>query len=267
MVRGGVALALILALGGGGRAELRIVKPEVVHTALGLVREPVYYVPGDAIVLRFGVAGVSSRDGSSIDATTTVELRDPAGVVIERGDLPSAGARPACGTEQACNVVQVGLGAALRPGKYTVSVTVKDNGTGASAGFTQPVVLKDAAAHFAVRRIGLFADPERKTPCARIVCVGQRLHFAAELVGLKASDRQDLGFTCSVRDAGTGKELSSFGNASSVATSTTPVTYAALGIDTAPFSRPGAFVLHVTVRDNKEKRSLEFDVPVQVLEP
>jgi hypothetical protein len=172
-----LAIASALTLVPNQAGSLKLSNPHLTYGILGQVRENNKFLPGDALFLRFDIDGISVDKEGRIKYSLGLKLTDGNGKqvfaqvpqLIEASNTLGGNTLPAFAFADILNNTA--------PGKYTMTVTVKDQPSGQSKDLTYDfeVLKKD----FGIGRIGIFYDDQGKLSAPTTFLPGQSawVHF------------------------------------------------------------------------------------------
>lgn len=172
-----LAIASVLSLTPAQESELKLSNAHTTYGFLGNTRENAKYVPGDVLFLAFDIRGMSVGKKGEIRYSMELDMRDAAKNRVFRQSPQVIEAANSLGGSQLPGYAYADIGGSVQAGKYTLTVTVKDETSGKSASLTHgfEVTKKD----FGIGRLGLFYDDQGRVWAPPVFVAGQSawLHF------------------------------------------------------------------------------------------
>ncbi len=161
MPRAILTFVVVFLLGSTAQAKLEIVDIQAAYGSAGPPRKSLVYYPGDEILFRYTLKGVSTNAKGEADVDIAFQILDQAGNSLLDKKSPTK-AVIALGGGLVPGTATATLGTGLKPGKYRLGVTAKDKVTGDSASFSREVTLAKPIFTSVSQRFSL--DPEGKVP-------------------------------------------------------------------------------------------------------
>jgi hypothetical protein len=172
-----LAIATALSLAPSQAGDLKLSNQRTTYGFLGETRENNKYLPGDVVFLAFDIDGLTVGKDGKISYSMAMQLKDAKGAVLFAQVPQPIEANNTLGGTSTRGFSYAQIGGDLAAGKYTMTVTVKDEPSGKSSPLTQnfEVVKRD----FGIIRLGLFYDDQGKEWAAPHFVVGQHawIHF------------------------------------------------------------------------------------------
>jgi hypothetical protein len=249
------------------QAQLAISKIEASHGRVGPARQSREYFQGDQVFFRFVVSGAQMDKAGELNVEISLVLVDADGNKVLDNRMPLKG-QLALGGGTFLGEAQVNLGPNLTPGKYTLTVGVKDCLSNETASFDRQFVCK--AAELAIVAVRFFNDAQGKAPAPFGGTLGQTLFFQHKAIGF---DRQpnEIHMTMNYRLLDeNGKEVTPQPFQTSVRANDPNVIKGATHVDfqgELVLNRVGNFALRITVTDCVANRTCTFDTPLRVTAP
>jgi hypothetical protein len=184
MARSILTFVFVLLLGSTVQAKLEIANVQPAYGPIGPERKSLVYYPGDEIVIRYTLKGVSTDANGEADVIISLQITDPAGNILLAKTVPTK-AVVALGGSLVPGTATATLGATLKPGKYRLGVTANDKLSGESAAFRRDITLTKTIFTSVSQRF--FMDPDGKVPGATSGIVGQTLYYRFGLIGFDRS--------------------------------------------------------------------------------
>ena len=256
---------LVLTLAAqAAHAKLEIRDVQAAHGMLGPVRSGLDYLPGDEVFFRFTVAGARATAEGQLSGELRLTLTDADGKAVLRQSAPVQNTL-AFGGDRFPGKAVVELGHQFPPGEYKLTVEYADRVSGESDSFARTFTVKPA--EFGLVRVRFAGDEAGQGPSRVGGAVGQPLHLKLVAVGFDRSKGQiDLEMDVRVLDA-KGRPVAPQGVRTALRSddpdtvkSATHATFSAELTRT----RPGDFVLKVTVTDKQSGKATTFETPMTV---
>jgi hypothetical protein len=184
MARSILTFVFVLFLGSTVQAKLEIANVQAAYGPAGPERKSLVYYPGDEILFRYMLKGVSTNAKGEVDVSISMQITDPAGKILLSKAAPTK-AVVAFGGGLVPGTATAALGPTFKPGKYRLGVTANDKLSGESARFERDVTLTKTIFTSVSQRF--FMDPEGKVPGAAGGVVGQTLYYRFGLIGFDRS--------------------------------------------------------------------------------
>jgi hypothetical protein len=171
-----LAIATAVSLAPNQAGQLKLSNPRTTYGFLGSIRENNKFLPGDVIFLTFDIDGLTVDKSGTIKYSMGMQMKDSGGKQVF-GQVPQpVQANNTLGGTSTRGMAYGDIGGDTSPGKYTLTVTVKDESSGKSDSISRDfeVLKKD----FGIGRVGLFSNDQR-TPTPPVFVVGQSawVHF------------------------------------------------------------------------------------------
>jgi hypothetical protein len=172
-----LAIATALSLTPAQDSELKLSNPRTTYGFLGSPRENAKYLPGDVLFLAFDIKGMTVGKQGEIKYSLALDMKNAAGAKVF-GQLPQViESANSVGGNQLPGYAYADIGGSVPAGKYTLTVTVRDEIAKKSEQLTHQfeVLKKD----FGIGRLGLFYDDRGGVWAPPVFVVGQSawLHF------------------------------------------------------------------------------------------
>ena len=172
-----LAIATALSLTPAQEGDLKLSNARTTYGFLGNTRGSNKYLPGDVLFLAFDIKGMSVGKDGEIKYSLALDMKDAAGKKVF-GQLPQViQAANSMGGSQLPGYAYADIGTSVAPGKYSLTVTVRDEMAKKSAELTQEfdVLKKD----FGIGKLGLFYDDQGRVWAPPVFVTGQSawLHF------------------------------------------------------------------------------------------
>lgn len=247
-------------------AKFGVERIEACYGNFGPVRKSLDIYPYDEIVFRFVVTGAGAVDGV-LDIGATWKLLDDKGKEIHAQNMPFKGPM-ALGIDALPYVVAFHFPHTASPGEYTLKVALKDNVTGAEAGFERKVKLK--ATEFAIVSPRFYYDDKFKVSAPVGGVVGQQLHFQLLVIGFdRASGKVANQMNVEVFDRDK-KVVQSRPLQALVESADEKIVKESSTLHFTGWltmSKPGDFTLRITITDRHSKKTASFEAPLKVTTP
>jgi hypothetical protein len=258
------ATLFLVAVASAAHARVEVRDVQASHGQLGPERTSLDYLPGDEVFFRFTVAGARTTELGRLSGEIRLTLTDATGKAILRETSPVENPL-AFGGDRFPAKAAVELGHQFPAGEYRLTVEFKDLISGESDSFTRTFTCKPAG--FGLTRVRFSADEAGKSASRVGGVVGQPLHLNLAAVGFdRGRGKIDLEMEVRVLDADGRPVAPQPVRATAQSAdpdavrSATQVTFHAELTRT----RPGDFVLKVTVTDRLSGRSATFESPMRV---
>lgn len=193
-----VALASAALLFAGSAAVgqgLSASDPQLTMGVHGPKRTDASFLPGDAVTLRFDVAGLAPDSEGRVRFGVITRVEDAAGkaLALDSQELGPIGLPFGAGKLR--HSVSAPTPIDLPPGEYVLKVTLADRGAKAAAGGEAKLEKKFTVKKpdFGLVRPQVTADALGKTPVAPHGSLGQTLHFHVVAVGFEADKTSQSG--------------------------------------------------------------------------
>jgi hypothetical protein len=266
MIRFPASLLVVLLCAVSLRAEMKIENVQAAYGPIWPERTPlVYYPSNDAVFFRFLITGADVSDGGDVDAEIVTELRDAEGKVLRHQEAPwKLGADYGGGA--VVGFAGMALHDAYPPGTYTLSVIVKDKHTSAVAQFERQLTFKGD--DWAIVQAQFFSDPEYKQPTTLGGVTGEWKRYLLKVVGFDRG-RVDFAVKAQVLDrkgvpvARPHEWSANLADPAALTASGTLDIRGQLGT----FTRPGDFLLRITVTDRARNKAATVEMPLSVTLP
>jgi hypothetical protein len=172
-----LAFATALSMPVAQDSELKLSNARTTYGILGAARGNDKYLPGDMMFLAFDITGMTVDKEGQIRYSLAMDLKDSTGKKIF-GQVPQTiVASNSLGGNSLYGYAYAEIGGAQAPGKYTMTVTIRDVAAKKSAEITQnfEILKKD----FGIGRLDLFYDERGSLWAPRVFVVGQSawVHF------------------------------------------------------------------------------------------
>jgi hypothetical protein len=245
-------------------AKLELRDVQAAHGMLGPERTSSDYLPGDEVFVRFTVAGARTTTEGRLSGEIRMTLTDAAGKAVLRQTAPVQNPLAFGGDRFPAKAV-VELGHQFPPGEYRLTVEYQDHVSGESDSFARAFTCKPAG--FGLVRVRFSADEAGQSPSRVDGVVGQPLHLKLVAVGFDRSKGEiDLEMDVRVLDA-RGRPVAPQGvrvaTRSDDADTVRSATHATFSAELTR-TRPGDFVLKVTVTDKQSGKATTFEAPMRV---
>jgi hypothetical protein len=175
-----LALAILLLSAPPSRAKLEIRDIQACDGPLGPVRESLDYYPHDEANFRFNIVGIQVDAEGKADGELTFSLKNDEGTVLLNEPSDLAGL-VALGGAAVPGTARVTLAGGVAPGRYTLTVTVRDRRSSETASFRRTLRVKPA--EFAIVAPRFFFDADGKVPAPAGGVVGQTLYIRLGAIG------------------------------------------------------------------------------------
>jgi hypothetical protein len=229
---------------------------------------PCYYPGHDALCVRYRLERDEAENGSC-PVDYSLALLDPEGKTVLLSRQTLQGDEWMSG--KSVYVTQgLDLNASFSPGTYTVVVTAKNRVSSEMATIKRTVQMK--AEELAVTGVTLSYDKEGKFPASLTCAVGQTLWFNVKVINvlLDQKGQVNCGGNLAVVDADTKEVVWNLGDRDFNDRSPTPGTKTdelhIVGY-LSTLRRPGDFLIRVALTDNFAKKSLNFEMPLHIVQP
>ena len=256
-------LFLVLATQ-AAHAKVEIRDVQAAHGMLGPERTSPDYLPGDEVFFRFTVTGAKTTPEGQLSGEIRMTLTDSDGKAVLRQSAPVQNTLAFGGDRFPARAV-VELGHQFPPGEYKLTVEYTDRISGETDAFARTFTCRPA--EFGLVRVRFSADEGGTSPSRVDGVVGQPLHLKLAVVGFDRSEGAiDLEMDVRVLDA-KGRPVAPKGVRVAVRSddadtikSATQATFSAELTRT----RPGDFILKVTVTDKQSGQTATFEAPMRV---
>lgn len=248
-------------------AELRIENIQACYGRLGPERKSLTCYPLEEVEFRYVIKGVRVDAAGKIDGELTMQITDPNGKELLNRKSPLA-AILALGGDSLPGHASLVLPPELPAGKYTMSVSFRDNLAGESAQFQREIVLKPT--EFAIASPRFYYDADGKVPAPAAGLVSETLHVKLRVIGFDRSQGKiDTDMEMEVLDSA-GKSVMPNPIRAQLQNDKPDV------VQKAPYltfsgelslNRAGDFTLRVKVNDRVGKKSAQFETPLRVTLP
>lgn len=245
-------------------AKLELRDVQAAHGMLGPQRADLDYLPGDEVFFRFTVAGARATTEGQVSGEMRLTLTDAAGKAVLRQSSPVQNTLAFGGDRFPAKAV-VELGHQFPPGEYRLAVEYTDRVSGESDSFTEAFTVKPS--EFGLVRVRFAADEAGQGPTRVGGAVGQPLHLKLVAVGFDRSRGLiDLEMDVRVLDD-RGRPVAPQGVRTAVrsddADTVKAATHATFSAELTR-TRPGDFVLKITVTDRQSGKATTFEAPMRV---
>ena len=256
---------LILTLAAqAAHAKVEIRDVQAAHGLLGPARSSTEYLPGDEVFYRFTIAGARAGDDGRMSGEIRMKLTDANGKTLLEKAAPVR-QQLAFGGDRFPAKAAIQLGHQFPPGDYRLAIEYTDYLSGEGDAVEQAFSVKPT--EFGIVRVRFAADEEGKAPTRLDGAPGQPLHMRLAAVGFdRAGGSIDVEMEVRVLDA-RGRPVAPAGVRAAVRSadpdavkSATHATFTAELTRT----RPGDFIVRVTVTDKQSGRAVTFDAPMRV---
>jgi hypothetical protein len=259
-----LATLFLIAATQAAHARLEIRDVQAAHGMLGPARATTDYLPGDEVFFRFTVAGAKATNEGKLSGELRLTLTDAAGKAVLRQTAPVENTL-AFGGDRFPGKAVVELGHQFPPGEYKLAVEYADRLSGESDSFARTFTVKPAG--FGLVRVRFAADESGQGPSRVDGVVGQPLHLKLVAVGFDRSKGEiDLEMDVRVLDA-KGRAVAPRGVRTNIrsddADTVKSATHATFSAELTR-TRPGDFVLKVTVTDKQSGKATTFEAPMRV---
>jgi hypothetical protein len=266
MTRAIVSLVCIIAAA-RAQAQLEFRHVQAAYGPVGPERKSLVYYPGDDIIFRYLLAGVTTDAQGQLDTDISMQVADGDGKILVNKKLPTK-AVAALGGGCLPGYVRTTLGQKLAPGKYQIRVKASDNVGGHTASFERDVTLKEVT--FTPISQRFFLDADGKVASTSGGVIGQSLYYRMGLIGFdRSGGRVETHMDLQILDDH-GKE-----------TLSKPIraTYMNENVEAAKkvsvvnlngffaLNRAGEFTLRFSFIDTVGNQKAQFEVPLRVREP
>jgi hypothetical protein len=261
-----LALLAALKLAPGQTGDLTLTGARLTHGILGPKRADAKLLPGDSLVVAFGIEGMTTdREGKVLYSIST-EVSDGSGKVVHRQPPRDLEAVNALGGSKLPAYSQVDIGVQQPPGEYSLKVIVGDRTSRKSATLTQKFTVLPAA--FGLVRFSITGDAEGLVP-AGLLGEGQSVWVNALVVGFVRENntkQPNLALELRVLDEA-GKPTTSKPFSGAV-NKDVPAGAASLPIQfLLPLNRTGKFTIEVKATDQVANKSVTQSFPITVNAP
>jgi hypothetical protein len=262
-----LAAAALLCGAAAAPAKLELHNVKAVHGQFGPERKSLDVYPGDQVFFTFAVRGAKVDDKGEVSGLVKLKLADEAGKALLEDQAPLKGAL-ALGGDTLPGKAFVNFGETVKPGTYTLTVTVLDQATRETASFERKLVCKAPAFTIVAPRFSY--DDEGKVPAPLGGLVGQVLFFRLAVIGFdKSAGKIHNEMAVQVLD-GKGNPaaprplLAKLESADKdVVAKATSLTFRGNFV----LNRAGEYTLRITVTDRLADRKTTFEAPLSVREP
>lgn len=262
-----LAIATALSLTPAQDSQLKLSNAHTSYGILGGPRESNKFLPGDVLFLTFDINGMTVGKRGQIKYSLGMQMKNSKDVsvysqlpqIIEAANTLGGTSLPA--------FAYADIGGSVEAGKYTLTVTVKDEIAGQSASLTHAfeVLKKD----FGIGRIGLFYDEKGMVWAPPVFVAGQSawVHFIT------------MGFDRDVRDKNPNVEvrmrvLDSAGKPTlpEAVTGDTKTQKVPTNVQAVPWfqkielNRPGKYKIELEATDAVAKKTVKEVLNITVLE-
>lgn len=248
-------------------AELKIENIQATQGPLGPVRKSLDCYAYDEVFFRYVVTGAKVDDAGKVDSELAIKLTNSGGKVLFHNTGPITGVLALGGGSFPGNA-QVTLSEEFPPGKYTLTVTVKDHLASQEAVFRRELNLK--ATEFAIVTPRFHYDADGQVPAPVGGLTGQTLRFNLRGIGFdRTQGKIDTEMQVQVFDA-QGRGLMPRPIQASIRTTDADVVKQAPHLTfrgEMALNRSGDFTLRVTVTDTVGKKTATFESPLRVTAP
>jgi hypothetical protein len=259
-----LATLFLVVAAQAAHAKLEIRDVQAAHGMLGPERTSLDYLPGDEVFFRFTVAGARTTADGRLSGEIRMTMTDAAGKAVLRQSAPVQNTLAFGGDRFPAQAV-VELGHQFPPGEYRLAVEYKDLLSGEADSFAKTFACQPT--EFGLVRVRFSSDEAGQSPSRVDGVVGQPLHLTVVAVGFERGKGQiDLEIDVRVLDA-KGRPAAPQGVRAAVRSddadtvkSATQATFRAELTRT----RPGDFVLKVTVTDRQSGKAATFEAPMRV---
>lgn len=261
--RAGVALGLLLLLAGGLRAEVRISHITAATGPYWPSKKDLVYYPGDLVSFRYLISGLQTDKDQAIDTTVTCAVFDSKGKLVNSQSQPWT-YHAVLGEGAGPHMTGFEVNDRYKPGDYTVKVTVQDNLADREASFERHITIRPE--EWAISTVAFFRDPDGRLPGCLDAHLGDQLYYKMKIIGYD-KQRIDCEMRMELLDA-KGEDIISkpftqvFVNNNGELIRSVPYLRAEGALPT--FTRPGKFILKITVVDHVNEKTAVYQAPVKI---
>jgi hypothetical protein len=267
MRRTALAAAVLLLSAAAARAEVKIENIEACYGRFGPVRKTLEFYPDDEVFFRYLVTGIKPTAEGGVDGELTIALTSPDSKELLGKKSPASGVL-ALGGGALAGTASVSLPPGAAPGKYTFTVTFKDNQSNGTASFERELTLKPA--EFRIVSPQFSYDREGKVPAPVGGLLGQTLFIRMKVIGFdRTRGSIDTDMRVQVLDAA-GKETMPKPITARVRSDNAEVVKQASSVTFSAelvLNRTGQYTLRVTVTDQVGKKTTRLQAPLKVTAP
>ena len=267
MTRVCLSAALVLIAATQAQAKLEIQNIQAAHGPLGPERKSLDCYPFDEVFFRYVVTGAKVDEAGKVDAELAIKLTDTKGTVLFHDAAPISGVL-ALGGGSFPGTAQVTLNDKIPPGKYILTVTIKDNLLSQEASFRRELNLKPV--EFAIVSPRFFYDPEAKVPAPVGGLTSQTLYFNLLGVGFDRSQAKiDTEMQVQLFDQ-EGRGMMPRPIQAPVRSNDPDIVKQAPHLTfrgQMALNRAGDFTLRITITDRVGKQTATFEAPLHVTAP
>ena len=261
-----LATLFLIAATQAAHAKVEIRDVQAAHGMLGPERTNTDYLPGDEVFFRFTVAGAQTTKEGQLSGEIRMTVADSTGKAVLRQTAPVQHTLAFGGDRFPAKAV-VELGHQFPTGEYKLTVEYTDRVSGESDAFARTFNCKPA--EFGLVRVRFASDEAGQSATRVDGVVGQPLHLKLVAVGFdKDKGLIDLEMDVRVFDA-KGRPVAPRGVQAKVRSDDADTVKTA---NEATFSaeltrtRPGDFILKITVTDKQSGKATTFEAPMRVIE-
>jgi hypothetical protein len=262
-----LAIASALSLAPSQAGELKLSNKHTTYGFLGETREKNQYLPGDVVFLAFDIDGLTVGKDGKISYSMAMQLKNAKGEALFSQVPQPIEANNTLGGTSTRGFSYAQIGGDLPAGKYTMTVTVKDEQQPSkSSTLTQSfeVTKRD----FGIIRLGLFYDDQGKEWAAPYFVVGQHawIHFNTTGFDRGKDKNPDIEVKVRVTDA-SGNPTVAEPFAGSTKTQNVPA-----AVQTLPWwqkielNRAGKYKLELEATDKVSKKTAKETLSITVVD-
>jgi len=248
-------------------ARLEIRDIQACDGRFGPERKALDYAPGDVVRFRFLLTGLDTGRDGQVSGEMTIPLAGPGGETLLNQVVPVDGLPP-LGGGAIPGSASITFPEDMPAGNYTMVVSVREKGVSEGASFRRGLTVSPAG--FAAVHPEFFHDPDRKVGAPAGGGVGQTLYVRVHAVGFdKSAGRIDTLMTLQLFDEA-GNPLMPKPLEDHEATNDPEVASKAQSVDfdaNFTLSRPGPFVMRITLRDLIGGKTASYEAPIKVVNP
>jgi hypothetical protein len=260
-------LAAVLLSAAPAFARLEIRDIQACDGRFGPERKALDYAPGDVVRYRFLLTGFDTGRGGRVAGEMTITLAGPGGETLLNQVAPVDGLPPLGGLTIPGSA-SITLPEHMPAGAYTMGVSVREKGASGGASFRRSLTVRPPG--FAAVRPEFFHDPDGKVAAPAGGMVGQTLFVRVRAVGFdKSAGRIDTLMTLQLFDKA-GNPLMPKPLEYHESTNDPEVAREAQSVDfdaNFTLSRPGPFLMRITLRDLIGGKTASYEAPIRVVNP
>jgi hypothetical protein len=267
MARMGMTLVAWLVAAACAHAELRLTEVRAAYNPVWPGRTKLEYYARDVVFLRFTVTGAKQNGRGEVIYRAAVRLTDKDGKEWAASAMRRREQWLALGGDCFVSFAGLLLEGQVPPGDYRATLTVTDEVTGEAAAVQRPLTVKPV--ELALVAPTFSYDPEGRVPAAPGGDTSRTLYWHLNIIGFACPGGEiDLNTHIELLDPAGHEPLSAPEDILVRRPAHDGALPKMLHTDGAlALSRPGRFLLRVTVTDRKADRTAKFETPLRVTRP